>query len=364
MRLQGAVRSSDTVARMGGDEFVVVVADMKRPEAVSRVAHKLLDTVTLPMDLAGERVGVSASIGIAIFPSDGTDRQSLMRAADTAMYSAKSKGKNRALFYTPELAARAVERMNLEQGLRQAIETQAFLLHYQPQFRLSDGALVGVEALIRWRHPTQGLISPEVFIPIAEETGLIESIGEWVLRTACEQVGAWLAAGGAPLRLSVNVSARQIQFGEILTTLRSNLQQTGFPPELLAIEITESTLQSLEDSRVLFTTIREMGVGVAIDDFGTGYSSLSILKHLPIDHLKIDRSFIRDLPRDAQDVGIVEAIIAMGRKLGLGLIAEGVENQAQLEFLRSQQCDEIQGFLLGRPTPWEEIQSRLIRKQE
>lgn len=361
MRLQGMVRSSDTVARMGGDEFVVVVADMKRPEAVSQVAHKLLESITLPMDLAGERVGVSASIGIAIFPSDGTDRQSLMRAADTAMYSAKAKGKNRALFYTPELAARAVERMNLEQGLRQAIESEAFLLHYQPQFRLTDGTLVGMEALVRWQHPTQGLILPESFIPIAEETGLIESIGTWVLRTACNQVGAWFAAGGAPLRLSVNVSARQIQFGEILETLHKTLLETGFPPKLLELEITESTLQSLEDSRLLLSRIRKMGVGVAIDDFGTGYSSLSILKHLPIDRLKIDRSFIRDLPEDAQDVGIVEAIIAVGRKLGLRLIAEGVENQEQLEFLRRQQCDEIQGFLLGRPLSWEEIALLLPR---
>ena len=363
MRLQSTIRSSDTVARMGGDEFVVVIADLSRAEVATSIAKKLLEAVTAPADLAGERVGVTASIGIAIFPNDGLDRQALMRAADTAMYSAKSQGRNRALFYTPALAAQAVERMNLEQGLRQAIESESFLLHYQPQFRLEDDALVGVEALIRWPHPSQGLISPARFIPIAEETGLIEPLGSWVLRTACREVGEWLAAGGAPLRLSVNVSARQIQYGAFLKTLQEILQETALPPHLLEIEITESTLQSLEDSRILLTTIRDMGIGVAIDDFGTGYSSLSVLKHLPIDQLKIDRSFIRDIPQDNQDVGIVEAIIAMGRKLNLHLIAEGVENQEQLEFLRSRHCDEVQGFLLGHPVPWEDLEQRLTRER-
>ena len=354
-RIQTTLRDSDTVARMGGDEFVVIVDDLDRAEVSSRIACNLLDALSLPMDLGGERVAVSGSIGIAIFPADGTNRQALMQAADTAMYSAKAQGKNRICFYTSDLAARASERMSLEQGLRQAIKAEDFVLHFQPQYRLKDGELMGVEALIRWPHAEKGLIPPGVFIPIAEEAGLIEPIGAWVLREACRQVGTWLAAGGAPLRLSVNVSARQIMQGDIIKILPKTLAETGFPAHLLEIEITESTLQSLDDSLIFLGELRAMGVGVAIDDFGTGYSSLSVLKHLNIDRLKIDQSFIRDIPQNECDVGIVEAIVAMARKLGLWLVAEGVENEAQLEFLRRLNCDEVQGFLLGRPIPWDEL---------
>jgi diguanylate cyclase (GGDEF)-like protein/PAS domain S-box-containing protein len=358
-RIKGEMRGSDTVARLGGDEFVVLVSDLARPDIANLMARKLLDVLSLPLELAGERIAVSASAGIAIYPNDGVDSQSLMSAADTAMYAAKSEGKNRACFYTQELAARAAERMNLEQGLRLAIAADGFVLHYQPQFRIADGALVGVEALIRWTHTTRGLIPPDLFIPIAEESGLIEVIGAWVMRTACAQVVAWLNAGGAPLRLSVNVSVRQMRHGDILEVLRRTLAETGFPPELMEIEITESTLQVLDDSRILLEQLHTLGVGVAIDDFGTGYSSLSVLKHLPIDQIKIDQSFVRDAPGDPHDVGIIEAIVTMGRVLGIGLIAEGVENEEQLAFLRGVGCQEVQGFLLGRPVHWEELVPRL-----
>jgi diguanylate cyclase (GGDEF)-like protein/PAS domain S-box-containing protein len=354
-RIQGKLRDSDTVARMGGDEFVVIVDDLDRPEVSSRVAGNLLEALSLPMDLGGEPVAVSGSIGIAVYPTDGQNRQALMQAADTAMYNAKAQGKNRICFYTPDLAVRASERMSLEQGLRQAIKSEAFILHYQPQYRLKDGVLMGVEALIRWPHPEKGLIPPGLFIPLAEEAGLIEAIGAWVLRQACSQVGAWLANGGAPLRLSVNVSARQIMHGEIIAILSQTLLETGFPAHLLEIEITESTLQSVEDSRIFLGELRAMGVGVAIDDFGTGYSSLSVLKHLHIDRLKIDQSFIHDIPQNEYDVGIVEAIVAMARKLRLTLVAEGVENEAQLELLRRLNCDEVQGNLLGHPAPWQDL---------
>lgn len=358
-RLQSTLRNSDIVARMGGDEFVVIIDDLERNDVATILAQKLLDALSQPMDLAGERVAIPGSIGIAIYPDDGADRQALMRAADTAMYNAKAHGKNQACFYTPQLAAEATERMNLEQGLRQALESQDFLLHYQPQFRLQDGAFIGVEALIRWQHPKRGLISPDVFIPIAEDSGLIGAIGAWVLRTACAEVGAWMTSENIAIRLAVNVSARQLRHANFLTSLQQILVETQFPANLLEIEITESTLQVLEDSRTILAQIRALGIGVAIDDFGTGYSSLSVLKHMHIDRLKIDRTFVRDVPHDVHDTGIVEAIVAMGRTLGLSLIAEGVERQEQLDFLRHLQCDEVQGYLLGRPVFLEDLKSHL-----
>ena len=358
-QIKSVVRSSDTVARVGGDEFVVLVTDLSRPELANLLADKLLATLSQPMELAGQRVSISTSIGIAIYPSDGGEQQELMAAADTAMYEAKSQGKNRACFYTQELAALAAERRVMVQGLKQAVANDEFILHYQPQFRTRDKSLVGIEALIRWNHPSRGLIGPGVFIPVAEEEGLIEQIGNWALQKACAQMSAWVAGGGRPIRLSVNVSVRQMRNGGIVDALQRTLSETGLAPELVEIEITESTLQVLEDSRVLLGRIRAMGVKVGIDDFGTGYSSLSVIKHLPIDHLKIDRSFIKDLPDDSHDAGIVDAIINMAKVLDIELTAEGVETEAQFQFLKQAQCDEVQGFLLGRPMPWEEVRAML-----
>ncbi|MEY4749916.1 MAG: hypothetical protein RIQ60_2130 [Pseudomonadota bacterium] len=358
-RLQSTLRSTDTVARMGGDEFVVILTDLNHGESAPRIADKLLAALSTPMDLGGERVAITGSIGIAVYPGDGADREALMRAADTAMYSAKAHGKNQACAYAPELTAQAAERMQLEQGLRHALERGDFMLHYQPQFSLPERALIGVEALLRWRHPRRGMISPAVFIPIAEECGLIGAIGAWVLRAACVQVGAWILGSGVPLRLSVNVSARQMRNGEILAVLRDTLSETHFPPSCLEVEITESTLQSIEDSRVLLRQIRDLGIQIAIDDFGTGYSSLSVLKHLPLDSLKVDQSFVRGLPHDRHDVGIVEAILTVTHTLGLKSIAEGVETEEQLNYLLARGCGEVQGYLTGRPVPWQDLVPQL-----
>lgn len=358
-RIKGLLRATDTVARLGGDEFVALTTDLEQPGTAAWLANRLLDALTAPITLGGESVSISASIGIAIYPSDGADGPALMRAADTAMYAAKAQGKNRVCPYTVQLAEHMADRMSLEQGLRQALASDQFVLYFQPQFTLADGTMAGVEALIRWIHPTRGMIPPVRFIPIAEEIGLIEAIGAWVLRTACAQVAAWMAESGVPLRLSVNVSARQMRTGGIVDVLRQTLAETGFPPDLLEIEITESTLQVLEDSRKLLLQVHELGVGVAIDDFGTGYSSLSVLKHLPIDRLKIDKSFVQDLPHDANDVGIVEAIVAMAGVLGIKLVAEGVESPEQLEWLKQVHCSEAQGYLLGRPVPWDELRDLL-----
>lgn len=354
-RLQVVLRSSDTVARLGGDEFVVIIDDLEKREVANILSQKLLHALIEPMEISGERVGISGSIGIAIYPHDGKDRQALMQAADTAMYNAKSLGKNQSCYYTPQLAAQVLKRMSLEQGLRQAVEEKAFTLHFQPQYRLCDGALTGLEALIRWPHPKRGNIPPDQFIPIAEECGLISEIGDWVLDTACKQVGEWIKSTGTPVRLAVNVSVRQLRQDGFLENLQKILFENGFPANLLEIEITETTLQILDDSKSILSKIRELGVSVAIDDFGTGYSSLSVLKYLPINSLKIDRTFMKDVPLNAQDSGIVEAIVSMGRTLGLNLIAEGVEREDQLEFLRQLECNEVQGYLLSRPMEWHEL---------
>jgi diguanylate cyclase (GGDEF)-like protein/PAS domain S-box-containing protein len=355
-RLLHRLRSTDTLARVGGDEFVVIITDLENPaEAALKIAHKLLDALIDPIELNNKLVSISGSVGIALYPGDGADRQSLLQAADTAMYYAKSQGKNQISFFTRELASQISERMNLEQDLRRAIDTDQLRVHYQPQFRLSDGTMTGVEALVRWQHPEMGLVSPASFIPIAEETGLIEPVGEWVLMNACRQLADWRKETGQPLRLAINVSVQQIRHGQIVGQIDRALAATGFPASELEIEITESTLQNLENSRRFIDALHQRGISVAIDDFGTGYSSLSVLKHQHIDRLKIDQSFVRDTPNNDQDVGIVEAIIAMARKLGLEIVAEGIEDVEQLIFLREAGCNDGQGYLLARPAPWEQI---------
>src|SRR5919108_407194 len=300
-RIKVALRHSDTVARLGGDEFVVILTDIAQAEDGARLACKLLETLAAPIELVGERIAVSASVGISIYPDDGTDRHALLKAADTAMYSAKAQGRNRFCFYTEEMAVRALERLGIAQGLKRALETQGFTVHYQPQVALSDGAITGIEALVRWQHPQHGGISPARFIPIAEEAGLIEPLGRWVLSTACTEIGRGAKAWGTALRLSVNVSARQLLRDHFHETVRQALLETGFPAHQLELEITESTLQVIEHSAGILDEIKALEVQIAIDDFGTGYSSLSVLKHLPIDRLKIDHSFVRDIPEDTND---------------------------------------------------------------
>jgi diguanylate cyclase (GGDEF)-like protein/PAS domain S-box-containing protein len=357
-RIKGVVRRSDTAARLGGDEFVIV-ANIAHPEDGARLAHKLIEVLGAPIDLGSERIVMSASVGVAVYPNDGGDRHALLKAADTAMYAAKAQGRNRYCFYTQEMALRAAERMRIEQGLRRAIDTHGLILHYQPQVRLRDGAITGMEALVRWQHPEQGLIGPDRFIAIAEESGVIEPLGRWVLFTACREAARWDEAGGPPLRLAVNISARQIARDHLEDTVRAALAESGFPAARLEIEITESTLQVVENSRQFLDALKTLGVSIAIDDFGTGYSSLSILKDLPIDRLKVDRAFVRDIPGDGNDLAIVEAISALSRTLKLDVTAEGVETEAQLDALRRLDCEEGQGYLFSRPVPLPELR-RLV----
>ncbi len=358
-RIQQCMRRSDTAARLGGDEFVVIMDDIAHAEDSIWLARRLLDALAMPVELAGERIAVSASIGMSVYPEDGTDRSALLKAADTALYSAKSQGRNRCCFYTRELASRAAERMSIEQGLKRALEHNQFRLRYQPQVSLDGNAIIGVEALVRWQHPQEGLILPGRFIAVAEESGLIEPLGQWVLRAACAEMAAWNRATGRPIRLAVNVSARQFARDGFYDIVRDVLAETDFPAALLELEITETALQIVEHNRKPLAELKDLGVSIAIDDFGTGYSSLSVLKHLPIDRMKIDRSFIRDIPDDANDVAIVEAILSLGRTLGLSVTAEGVETEAQLEVLRGFGCSEIQGYLFSPPRPLNELQGFL-----
>ena len=348
-RILRVLRRTDTAIRLGGDEFLVVVPEVSRLEDCASLAEKLLCEIRTVIELEHERLSVSASIGIAVYPDNATDFNDMIKAADSAMYGAKERGRNRYAFYSSEMADRAMERLHIEQGLLRAIADEQFVLQYQPVVRLEDGQLLGFEALIRWDEPTHGRIGPDRFIPVAEESGLIDYIGSWVLHTACAQACAWIAAGFTDLRLAVNVSARQMRAGDFDVTVRDTLALTGFPAAQLDLEITEGTLQSVDHSRELLGRLKALGVMISIDDFGTGFSSLSLLKYLPIDRIKIDRSFVQDLPGDPNDVAVTEAIIAMAGSLGLALIAEGVETPAQQNFLRERGCLEAQGYLFSKP---------------
>ncbi|MBL8483068.1 MAG: EAL domain-containing protein [Rhodocyclaceae bacterium] len=363
-RIKGAARASDTPARLGGDEFVVILDDVTHPEDAAILARKLLETVAEPVDLGSETVTVSTSMGIAIYPDDGGDRHELLKAADTAMYSAKQQGRNRYCFHTGELAARASQRMRIEQGLRAAVAAGTMMLFYQPQVRASDRQMVAVEALLRGKHPEYGLLAPASFIDVAEDTGLIAAIGSWALRQACQDMVAWESATGMPLRVAVNVSARQVALSpQLVQEVREALAASKLAPERLEVEITESTLQALEQNLHVLNGLKQLGVRIAIDDFGTGHSSLALLKHLPIGRLKIASSFVREVGNDGPDAAIIQAIVSMSRTLGLKVTAEGVENAAQAEVLAAIGADELQGFLFGRPTALEDLmRSDLARR--
>ena len=355
-RLSVCVRESDTVARIGGDEFGLVLADMADPRDAIIVAQKMLDSFAPPFFVGGRELFVGPSIGITIYPVDSDTLDGLVKNADSAMYHAKSQGRNNFQFYSAELTARAQSRLGMETSLRRALERREFLLHYQPKFSLQTGEMTGVEALVRWQHPEFGMVSPQDFIGIAEESGLILPIGEWVLREACQQVKRWHDEGLGQIRLAVNLSTKQFRHGRLNETLAGVLAETGFDPRYLEFEITEGVLMesSTAVSEVL-ADLKAIGISISVDDFGTGYSSLSYLKRFPIDALKIDRSFVRDLPEDQDDAAIVRAIIAMSHSLRLKVIAEGVETEEQQQFLRNEGCDEIQGFFSGRPVPPEEF---------
>ncbi len=351
-RLQACVRAEDTVARQGGDEFVIVVPDIGQPEDAAQIAQQVVVAMSAPFRVRDYELHVTPSIGISIYPHDGENVQTLMKNADTAMYDAKHSGGNAYHFYAARMNESAFERLVMENDLRRALERNEFVLHYQPQVEIATGRLVGVEALLRWRHPERGLVAPGTFIPLAEETGLIVPIGAWVLREACRQGIAWRRAGAPDFRMAVNISSRQFWRGNLLETLEQVLHDCGAPASLLEIELTESILVRHEAETVdLLKHLSMLGVMISIDDFGTGYSSLSYLKRFPIHKLKIDQSFVRDIHEDVDDAAITTAIIAMARGLNLKVIAEGVETRAQLEFLNSLGCHEAQGYHLGRPVP-------------
>lgn len=361
-RLLGAVRRGDTVARLSGDEFTIVLADLAQVDDAARVAQKILDAFAGPLPVAGRDLFVSASLGITLYPFDTSDQRELLRNADIAMYRAKEQGRNNFQFYAAEMTVQALEHMRIESDLRQALERDEFTLHYQPIVSGQDGKVIAVEALIRWQSREQGLVPPLRFIPVAEETGLIEPIGEWVLRTACTQLARWQANGHPELRLTVNLSVRQFRSPNLAAMVRASLAAAAIDPAHLEFEITESLL--VEEKSVI-DTLRELetlGVQFSIDDFGTGYSSLSYLKRLPIDTLKVDRSFVTDIPGNADDAAMALAIIAMAHSLGMRVVAEGVESAEQNRFLQNHGCDALQGYFFSRPLPAEEL-TRLLANE-
>ena len=356
-RLYSCTRSCDTVARYGGDEFVIVISMMDKGEDAATVAEHILEVVSRPFTIDGHDFGISCSIGISIFPKDGSDADTLLKNADTAMYRAKEQGRNTFQFYTRELHDRVVERMTMERHLRRALEREELTLYYQPQVELHTGRIVGVEALLRWCNPDLGLVPPAKFIDVAEETGLIVPIGEWVLKTCCEQNKAWQDAGLPRLVISVNISGRQLQKKGLVGFISRILQETGLEPRYLELEIVENmVMQDMERTAVTLKELKGLGVPLAMDDFGTGVSSLSNLKLFPFDKLKIDISFIRDITTDSESAAISRSIIAMAHNLRLSVIAEGVETKEQFEYLRLLGCDAIQGFYFCHPLPAQEIE--------
>jgi diguanylate cyclase (GGDEF)-like protein/PAS domain S-box-containing protein len=352
LRIRACVRESDTVSRQGGDEFLLVVSDLRDAAEARLIAQKILESLAEPFEIDNHSIAISFSIGISVYPDDGDDFQSLQRKADIAMYHAKDAGRNTYRFFTEQMNRDSLEKLRLEAHLRRALENREFSLHYQPQVDLATGRVIGAEALIRWHRPELGDIPPGQFIPIAEESGLIIPIGEWVLREACRQNRAWQAAGFAPMTVAVNLSALQFQRGDIVGIVVRILDETGLPPAHLELELTESLLlQNAARTMNALDQLKALGVKLSIDDFGTGYSSLAYLKRLSVDKLKIDQSFVRDLPHDPEDAAIVQAIISMAHGLSLATIAEGVETPEQASILERQGCDEAQGYFYARPLP-------------
>ncbi len=358
-RLAGLLRAEDTVARMGGDEFTILLPSLEQAQDAAVVAQKLLQSITAPILLDGQELYVSASIGISVFPFDGRDGQTLLRNADVAMYRAKDQGRNGYLLYTEAMNSTAFERLFLESSLRKALEQGEFMLNYQPQIEAESGHIIGVEALIRWRHPEIGIISPAKFIPLAEETGLIIPLGEWVLREACRQAALWQAQGHR-LIMSINLSARQFEDRELVPKIRSILSEAALDPAWVELEMTEGAIIHNTDRAVqILRELRALGLRLCVDDFGTGYSSLSYLRRFPLDVLKVDRSFVQDVTEDSAGQAIVRAVIDLAHALRLKVIAEGVETEAQRECLVALGCDAMQGFLFSPPVSIEKLEAIL-----
>ncbi len=358
-RIRHCLRPGDIAIRLGADEFLVLLPAIRETQDLLGLIEGLQRRLHDPADIGQERVRLSASIGVSLYPEHGQTPDSLISAADNAMHEAKRRGRNGYLFHSPDMTAQTRERMLLEQGLLKAIEQQQFRLLYQPMTDLADGHLSGLEALIRWQHPSLGMISPDRFIPVAEECGLIEPLGEWVMRTACRQGQQWLAEGLAVPRLSVNVSVREMRSHDYVERVTAILAETGFPAERLEIEVTESIIQSVDHSLRLFTRLKALGVQIAIDDFGTGFSSLSLLRSLPIDRIKIDRAFVQALPDDKHSRELCRTIVQLASSLGMAVTAEGIETQPQRQFLQSLRCEEGQGYLFSHPLPEPQLPSLL-----
>ncbi|WLH31174.1 putative bifunctional diguanylate cyclase/phosphodiesterase [Pseudomonas canadensis] len=356
-----AVRESDSVFRYGSDEFVILLQDVQHPQQSQHVAQKILNAVSATRHVAGHDLSITASLGISIYPNDSGTAVELIKHAETAMHTSKERGSDRFSFYTDDMNHRAQHRQNLESAIRQALEREEFVLHYQPKLDLKSGRIVGAEALIRWFQPRSGWVSPADFIPVAEDSGLIVRLTQWVLRQACEQAQAWRAMGLAPLCISVNISAIDFRQRDFVDNLATLLKQTGLPPTQLELEITESVLmQNVDETVDILNRIKAMGVRLALDDFGTGYSSLSYLRRFPIDVLKIDQSFVHGLKVNSQDEQLISAIIGMGKSLDLNIIAEGVETVEQLKFLQTQLCEEGQGYLFSKAVPSKDF-ARLLQ---
>ncbi len=355
-RLQGCVRQSDTISRLGGDEFVVLLPDIDHPEDAALSAQKMIAAMALPHRIDQHDLHIGASIGISIYPEDGQDAETLIKHADTAMFHAKDSGRNTCAFFEQEMTARAMARQSIEASLRLALERQEFVLHYQPKVNLRSGAIVGVEALVRWQHPQRGLLEPLQFVPIAEDSGLILPLGRWVLREACRQARAWQDAGLPPITVAVNTSALEFRAGDFLQYLRATLEASRLEPRYLELELTESILmRDAASADSVLHALAELGVKLAIDDFGTGYSSLSYLRQFPIHTLKIDQSFVNEITSNPDDATIVSAVISMGKSLKRRVVAEGVETAEQAAFLLAQHCDEGQGHFFGRPVAAEAL---------
>lgn len=363
-RLNESVRAEDTVARLGGDEFAVVVGNLDSIDDAALLAQKIVKAISEPLVIEGQSLTISASIGISIYPDDAEDKDSLAKTADIAMYGAKDSGRNSYAFYTPAMTDRATEVLRIDHGLRHAILHNELELYYQPQVRLDTGQIVGVEVLIRWNHPEKGLQGPERFIAVAEETRLIEALDEWVIDNTCRQIERWSEAGIPPVRVAINLSARQLKRPNFVDELRARFSACKATAAFgIDLEVTETALQADPEIVQALRVLKSMGFRIVIDDFGTGYSSLNSLAHLPVDILKIDRAFVRGIPRDDDNRAITTAIIAMGHSLGMGIVAEGIETEEQLQFMRNQHCDDAQGFFLYNPVPAEECSRFLLDLQ-
>ncbi|MDH5471740.1 MAG: EAL domain-containing protein [Gammaproteobacteria bacterium] len=373
-RLQNCIRSSDSIAlnsnapinpsiaRLGGDEFIILLESIVDIKVISRIAERMVNEINQPIYIGQQEVFTSSSIGIALYPDDGKDVDTLLKNADAAMYYAKDQGRNNFQYYTQSMNEAAAQQLILGNNLRKALSNNEFHIYYQPQVSVITGQVIGLEALVRWQHPEKGFISPALFIPLAEETGQIQAIGEWILRQACLQGAKWIKQGFKPLIISVNLSAKQLRQSNLNKMIKNILTETEMPARYLGIELTESAI-ILEPDMALdrLNKIKSLGIKLSLDDFGTGYSSLSYLKRFPIDTLKIDQAFIKDVKNDPEDAALVKAIIAMGHGMGMDIIAEGVELQEQLEFLGANACDAIQGYLFSKPLPANEIEPLLPR---